>query len=177
MKVLGLITLVVGFLIASTSAEARRAVRHRHVVYHHVHHHFARHYRPLNRRYARAPAGMPGPCYTAARMGGPCGCFAEWLTFHVTNHVWRGKNLWLADEWRRVFPRAEPAPGLAAVWPGRHVAVIAAVHTDRSGKPVSITTRESWGLIRRSLAGLVIVDPFASDRRRPRVRFASGALG
>ena len=87
------------------------------------------------------------------------------------DHVWRGINLWLADDWLR-FPRTTPAPGTAAVWPHRHVAPVIAVHNDRTGRPVAITTRETWGVRRVSLAGLVIVQP-PSQRRRELIRWPS----
>lgn len=110
-------------------------------------------------------------------MGGPCGCFAEWLMFNKTPHVLHGWNLWLAQTWAEVFPRTEPQPGAAAVWPHRHVAVIVKVHNDKTGKAVAITTRESWGERRVSLAGLVIVQPPGLYRRAPGIRYPSGTLG
>jgi hypothetical protein len=109
-------------------------------------------------------------------MGGPCGCWAEYVLLGRLDHVWRGINMWLANDWLR-FPRAAPAPGTAAVWPHRHVAPVVAVHNDRTGRAVAITTRESWGMRRVNLSGLIIVQPPGLYRRGPLVRYSSGSLG
>ena len=187
-KLLAFITLVIAFVIATSSADARSRYRHRHydVSHHHFAHYLARrhasyihvrrhwsrhvrHYRP------QQVSGLPGPCQVAASMGGPCGCWAEYVLLGRLDHVLSGINMWLANDWLR-FPRAEASPGTAVVWPGRHVAPVVAVHNDRTGRAVAVTTRESWGLRRVSLAGLVIVQP-PGRRHPPLIRYTSGSLG
>jgi hypothetical protein len=155
--------------------------QHQRVAYRHRshirRHHWARRWRHhVAVRYAASSSThlrMPSDCWTAARMGGPCGCFAESLTFKITAHVLHGWNLWLAQTWADVFPKGPPVPGAAAVWPHRHVAIIKRVHNDRTGKPVAITTQESWGERRVSLAGLVIVHPLPPRPRRDLIRWGS----
>jgi hypothetical protein len=48
---------------------------------------------------AAASGGLPGPCRQAARMGGPCGCWAEYTLFGRLEHVVGGWNAWLASSW------------------------------------------------------------------------------
>jgi hypothetical protein len=88
-------------------------------------------------------------CQTARRLGGPCGCYASEQIF---GHSVR--NLWLANAWLR-FPRTTPAPGTAAIWPGRHVAQVVAVNSDKT-----VVVNDSWNahhVVR--MAGLVFVKP------------------
>lgn len=99
---------------------------------------------------AGAGLGLSAACRQAAAMGGPCGCYAQEILFGTSNHT----SLWLANSWLR-FPRATPAPGMAAVWPGRHVAVIIA-----SNGNGTVTVNDSWNHAHVvSTRGLVIVDP------------------
>jgi hypothetical protein len=140
----------------------------RHLNRRHVHR--LRHFDRPGRHYATR-GNLPAPCRVAASMGGPCGCWAAHILLDRVDHVWRGINLWLANDWLR-FPHVAAAPGTAAVWPRRHVAPVVAVHNDRTGRPVAITTRESWGMRRVSLAGLVIVQP-PSQKRRELIRWPS----
>jgi hypothetical protein len=78
-----------------------------------------------------AGTGLPAPCRQAARMGGPCGCWAAYTLFGRLEHVVNGINLWLASDWLR-FPRASSVSDAnAAVYLGRggrayHVAPIVA---------------------------------------------------
>ena len=108
-----------------------------------------------------ASAGrVTGDCWTAARLGGPCGCEAAKL-------VGRGgdRSLWAVSSWHR-FPRAAAAPGMAAIWPGRHVEIITAVHGDGT-----VSTTGSVGFSRVSLARLVVVNPHGGMASAP-VRYA-----
>ena len=69
------------------------------------------------------------------------------------------RALWLVGSWYK-FPRAAAAPGTAALWGGRHVAVIREVHGD--GTATVYDANSGGGLTRVhriSLAGLTIVDP------------------
>jgi hypothetical protein len=100
------------------------------------------------------------PCRQAARMGGPCGCWAEEHFFGRSDHVLNGMNLWLADEWRRVFPHVRPAAGTAAIWPGRHVAPVVAYNGGST-----VTVADSWGTHDVSIRGLVFVDPYSRYAR------------
>ena len=134
------------------------ALRH----YRHMHRRFAhrlKHFdRPKNHVASRTRETLPGPCHTAAAMGGPCGCWAAWTLLGRLDQVWHGINLWAANDWLR-FPHVAAAPGTAVVWPNRHVAPVLRVHNDRTGRPIEVTTRESWGQRRVRLTGLVVVDP------------------
>ena len=181
MKYLVALALCAAPLLASNSAEAR----HRHVTTHHFarylswrHAHYRHHVR-LTRRHRDAVyrfgrSNLPGPCRVAASMGGPCGCWTAYVLLGRLDHVWRGTNLWLANDWLR-FPRTAAAPGTAVVWPHRHVAPVVQVHNDKTGKAVAVTTRESWGMRRVSLAGLVVVQPPGkSPSRATLVRYSSG---
>lgn len=169
--------LIAGLLLAIVSIPVKAEARQR--GYHHVSHHYGRylahrHWRHLNRRYAhrikhfhrtkthiayRTRETLPGPCHTAAAMGGPCGCWTAWNLLGRLDHVWKGVNLWLADDWARAFRRVDPAPGTAAVWPHRHVAPVVAVNRDGT-----VTVRDYWATRRVQTAGLIFVDPL--PRRR-----------
>jgi hypothetical protein len=87
-------------------------------------------------------------CRVASSLGGPCGC---WTSEYFFGHSVR--DLWLANEWLK-FPRTEPQAGVAAVWPGRHVAPVVANNGDGT-----ITVADSWATHRVRTAGLVFVDP------------------
>lgn len=157
MKYVWALALCVG-LVVSSSAQSRS---YRHVSLGRSYRHCIRHCHVLHRYHRRSYArsalalGDKPPCFwKAASMGGPCGCWAEWHFLHIADHVWRGINMWLADDWLR-FPRAIPAPGTAAVWPHRHVApVIAGPHPDGT-----VTVKDSWATHRVRMAGLVFVQP------------------
>jgi hypothetical protein len=114
----------------------------------------------------RSRSALPGPCRTAASMGGPCGCWAAYTLLGRLDHVWRGINLWLANDWLR-FPHVAAAPGTAAVWPGRHVAPVVGVNGDGT-----VTVRDSWATHKVRMAGLVFVQP-PSERRRDLIRWTS----
>lgn len=182
----GLFVAVVAMAALSFCAPAEAAyhwgVRH-HVYTHHYGRYLAhRHRHHLNRRLAHRlkriarPVGhhaaivrggsLPAPCRVAASMGGPCGCWAAHVLLDRLDHVWRGVNLWLADDWLK-FPRAKPAPGTAAVWVHRHVAPVVAVNHDGT-----VTVRDSWAVHRVRMAGLVFVQP--PVRRPGLVRYVGG---
>jgi hypothetical protein len=69
------------------------------------------------------------------------------------------RSLWLVGSWYK-FPRAAAAPGMAALWGTRHVAVIRSVNGDGTA---SVYDANSGGGLTRvhriSLAGLTIVNP------------------
>ena len=76
-------------------------------------------------RYGASTGNLPGgPCQQAARMGGPCGCFAEGLLLGRYDHVLNGINMWLAPAWL-AFQRVPAGPGTAGVMPGHVVAILA----------------------------------------------------
>ena len=102
----------------------------------------------------RAFAGLSGACRSAAAQGGPCGCFAQEQLLGTSARLWRGHNLWLAQTWAEVFPRAAPGPGTAAVWPHRHVAAV--VSGPHNGM---VTVHDSWGTHDVRIAGLIFVRP------------------
>jgi hypothetical protein len=75
------------------------------------------------------------------------------------------RSLWLVRSWYR-FRRAAAAPGMAALWGTRHVAVIRAVNGD--GTATVYDANSGGGLTRVhrvSLAGLTIVDPHGGSVR------------
>jgi hypothetical protein len=133
---------VAALLLLSAQAEARP--------YHHL-------YRVQSFRQAMAMAPSGDERVVGARPAGCpnafCGCEASLYKF---GRIIPGLNL--ASNWRR-FPRAAPAPGMAAVRSG-HVMILESqvggnvwtVHDGNSGGHV---TREHP----RSLAGYTIVDP------------------
>lgn len=84
-------------------------------------------------------------------MGGPCGCYASELVF---GHPVR--DLWLAWNWARKFPRTSPAVGMAAVR-RHHVVIISAINGDGT-----FIGHDSWGHTRRPLRGWVFVNPHGS---------------
>lgn len=155
-------TILVGLfsLVLILPANARSYYRHHG---HHVTHKYAkhlawRHYRHVNRRVTYR-GNLPAPCRVAASMGGPCGCWAAYVLLGRLDHVWRGVNLWLANDWLR-FPHVAAAPGTAAVWPHRHVAPVVAV------KGNTVIVRDSWAVHPVRMAGLVFVQPPVNSNRR-----------
>jgi hypothetical protein len=93
--------------------------------------------------------------------GRPAGCPYEFCGCEASRYVFGEirRELNLASAWARKFPRAEPAPGMAAVRP-HHVMILMRhmggkdwlVHDGNSGNHM---TREHV----RSISGYVIVDP------------------
>jgi len=118
--------------------------RHRH---HHHHHNLVR-LSSVENDNGRVLGGRPAGCPHAF-----CGCEASLYLFHRII-----PELNLAWNWRR-FPRAAPAPGMAAVRPG-HVMILQSqiagnvwsVHDGNSGNHL---TREHA----RSIAGYIVVNP------------------
>jgi hypothetical protein len=133
-------------VLASHPSQARMRHHYRHIVHHWSHH--VRHVVAVDR------SSLPGPCRVAASEGGPCGCWAAYTLLGVLDHVWHHVNVWLANDWLK-FPHVAAAPGTAAVWPGRHVAPVIAVHNDGT-----VTVKDSWNFHHRvRMAGLVFVQP------------------
>ena len=90
---------------------------------------------------------ISGDCWTAAREGGPCGCEAMKMV-GLTD-----RKYWAVSSWTH-FPRATPAIGMAAIWPGRHVEIISAVHGDGT-----VSTTGSVGFSRVAIGRIMIVNP------------------
>ena len=103
----------------------------------------------LNAASAGQRGNLPAPCRQAARLGGPCGC---WASIHFFGHSVR--ELWPVSAWLSLFPRTAPRPGVAAIWAGRHVAPVVAASGDGT-----VTAADSWGTHRVSTRGLIFVDP------------------
>lgn len=97
-------------------------------------------------------SGLSAPCREARREGGPCGCHTAETLLGTSQHVYHGINVWLANGWL-AFRHVAPAPGMAAVWPGRHVAPIVAVDGN------TVTVADYFGTRTVRMAGLVFVDP------------------
>jgi hypothetical protein len=115
--------------------------------------------------HSRHGGSIPGPCYVAARMGGPCGCTAESIIFGTTAHVLNGLNLWLARTWH-VFETASPAPGMAAIWGNRHVeAIVSNVHGGY------FTTSGPYGRREVRVGSVRVINPhgYAARRRYARI--------
>lgn len=113
----------------------------------HARRHMARH-ADANGNGAQIIGGRPSGCPRAY-----CGCgLAKFLGL-------TDKRLNLAWNWARLFPRANPAPGHAAVW-RHHVAYIVRMG---EGKMAYLRDYNSGGglsrLHWRSIAGAVVVDP------------------
>jgi hypothetical protein len=147
------------FAFATTAANANQRHHHRHHLTHKYGRHLAmrhyyRHHHFHHTHLVSHSAALPGPCRVAASMGGPCGCWAAYTLLGRLDHVWRGINLWLADDWMK-FPRAPPEEALAAVWPHHHVAPI----VPGTYKDGTIVVRDSWKTHRVRTAGLVFVRP------------------
>ena len=111
----------------------------------------------LNAASAGQSGNLPAPCRQAARLGGPCGC---WASIHFFGRSVR--ELWPVSAWL-LFPRASPRPGVAAIWPGRHVAPVVPPVVADSGKG-TVTVADSWGTHRVSTRGLIFVDPYGARR-------------
>lgn len=93
-------------------------------------------------------SGLSSECRQAARLGGPCGCFAS---EHFFGHSVR--DLWLARNWFK-FPRTSPAPGTAAIFGhGYHVAPVVGVEGDR------VIVQDSWATHAVRMSGLTFVSP------------------
>ena len=147
------VILIAALLALSTQAQARP--RHHHHHSHHFahrHHHWAMYAMASIAGEGRVVGGRPSGCPHAF-----CGCEASLYKFGRVI-----PELNLASNWRR-FPRAYPAPGMAAVRPG-HVMILQQqvagnvwlVHDGNSGGHV---TREHP----RSIAGYTIVNPDAAS--------------
>jgi hypothetical protein len=113
------------------------------------------------------PAGCPRTSF--------CGCGA------ARELGLSDRSLWLARSWYR-FPRAAAAPGMAALWGTRHVAVIRAVNGDGSATVYDANSGGGLTRVHRvSLAGLTIVNPSGGsmlashEPERPRQRYAAAA--
>lgn len=146
-----ILTLVSGLALLSPAYAHHRSSYHHRPSYHH--HHSYRHY---GRRRLYNPIerdSLDGSCRTAARLGGPCGCYASELIFGRPV-----RDLWPAWNWAQKFPRTSPAVGMAAVR-RHHVVIIAAINGDGT-----FTGRDSWGLTHRSLRGWVFVNPHSGNR-------------
>ena len=102
----------------------------------------------LNAASAGQSGNLPAPCRQAARLGGPCGC---WASIHFFGHSVR--ELWPVSAWL-LFPRTSPRPGVAAIWPGRHVAPVIADNGDGT-----VTVADSWATHAVRARGLIFVDP------------------
>ena len=145
----GLVSLCLAFFSFPAQAQityqpAQSQVRH--TSHHYGRYLASRHRHYVHRRYAHRFHDL-GICGVAARMGGPCGCYASIRVFGRSV-----RNLWLANNWLR-FPRTSAHAGAVAVWPGRHVAMITAVSGDR------IQVADSWATHWVSARGKVIVEP------------------
>lgn len=105
------------------------------------------------------PAGCPSRSF--------CGCGAAQEVFKQITGIVAGINirdLWLADNWRKIFPRTAPAPGMVAARRG-HVFVIREV---RGPGLVLAYDANSGGhktrIHLRRLAGYTVVNPRAGSR-------------
>ena len=104
-------------------------------------------------RYGASTGNLPSHCYAAARQGGPCGCFAEWLLTGHTEHVLNGVNMWLASAWL-AFQRVPAGPGTAAVMRGHVVAILA------DNGDGTVRAHDSWGIHNMSKRRVIaFVDP------------------
>jgi hypothetical protein len=117
-----------------------------------------RHGRPQAYSVARREGGLDAACRSAARQGGPCGCWAQEHFFGSSARLYNGANLWMARTWAQVFPHVAAAPGTAAVWPnGHHVAPVIAVNGDGT-----VTVHDSWGDHAVRATRLTFVNPHAA---------------
>jgi hypothetical protein len=143
---------LIGLTLIGTNAGASP-----HSYSHHYHHHAragaaTAHHAHFSSRYADGrgevvahPADCPRTLF--------CGCGA------AHDLGLSDRSLWLVRSWYK-FPRAAAAPGMAALWGTRHVAVIRSLNGDGTA---SVYDANSGGGLTRvhrvSLAGLTIVDP------------------
>ena len=138
LRITGIIALV---LLLTAPAEARHR-HHQHYARHHIHRVSA----PVTPvQIVAHPAGCPARAF--------CGCGAAVRVFGRPV-----RDLWLAANWYR-FPRAAPAPGMAAVRP-HHVFVLEA---DLGGGVWQVFDANSGGHLTRiharAIAGYTIVSP------------------
>ena len=113
-------------------------------------------------------SNLDSACRSAAHQGGPCGCWAQEHFFGSSARLYGGHNLWLAGEWRRVFPHVAAAAGTAAVWPnGHHVAPVVAVNGNGT-----VTVADSWGTHAVRMAGLTFVNPHGGGSYEERPVYA-----
>ena len=143
---------LVGAALFSSGGVASAAYRHHHYrSYHHT------------GRAVSYSGSLDASCRSAARMGGPCGC---WAAEHFFGNPVRA--LWLAANWLR-FPRTQAAAGTAAVWPNaHHVAPVVAVNGDGT-----VTVADSWATHAVRMAGLRFVNPHGGSGVGDDVRYAS----
>ena len=107
--------------------------------------HAARHYW----RHA-SYANVSGDCWTAARLGGPCGCTA------MKHLGLTDRRFWLVRNWY-VFPRTSCHPGAAALWGTRHVEAVTSCEGNTA------TTNGPYGIRRTPVARLHFVDPHGAS--------------
>ena len=145
-------------------AEARH--RHNHHHRHHVHHSHHVYHKAVSQpgQVVAHPEGCPHVAF--------CGCGAS---IRIFGHSVR--PLWLAANWFR-FPRAAPAPGMAAVRP-HHVMVLEA---DLGSGVWQVYDANSGGhatrIHARSIAGWTIVNPQGSvEVHERRIRTARSHRG
>ena len=132
---------VVAILVLTSFAATAQAGHHRR-----HHHHYARH--------SYGGGRVSGVCWTAARMGGPCGCEAAKVAFGQPI-----RDLWLVANWLRRFPRTGPQVGAAAIWGRHHVEIVTAVHGDGT-----VSTTGSVGHSHVAASRLTFVDPHGGSR-------------
>ena len=159
MKMFATIFAIFGLLAISTSANAYWTsevgnTRPVHAVKQHWGHSVPRYAVAHERRFVGHLGSLSYACRIAASMGGPCGCVAAEKLLGTSAHVVNGINVWQANGWL-AFPRTAPAPGTAAVWPGRHVEAVIAVHGD------TVTVDGPYGIRQVRTRGLIFVDPHA----------------
>jgi hypothetical protein len=148
-----------GAAIAAIVWASPAEARHHYYSVHNNHSHRA-HVRYRHHVVARHGGGKPSCFWTAASMGGPCGCWAAYVLLGKVEHVWHGINLWLADDWLK-FPHVSMAEATAVVWPHRHVAPTVP-GTYQNG---TIVVRDSWATHRVRTAGLIGVRPGGAPER------------
>lgn len=106
------------------------------------------------RSIGRAGGGhVSGICWTAARMGGPCGCEASRIAFGQPI-----RDLWLVSNWFR-FPRTSAHVGAAAIWGRHHVEIVIAVNNDGT-----VDTAGSVGFSHVPIRRLTFVEPSIARR-------------
>jgi hypothetical protein len=92
--------------------------------------------------------------------GRPAGCPRQYCGCGAMRYLGlTDKRLWRAWSWVQLFPRAQPAPGMAVVWK-HHIALIESMVGPREA--VLRDYNSGRGLSRihvRSIAGAVVVDP------------------
>ena len=108
----------------------------------------------IEKGHTAAASRLSPSCRQAAALGGPCGC---WASEHFFGRSIRA--LWPVSAWLALFERTSPRPGVAAIWPGRHVAPVVAASGDGT-----VTVADSWGTHRVSTRGLIFVDPYGARR-------------